>query len=116
MSNSEASHAGNLKNFDQLISVIKGYGDTYNPANPLLKIPALEAKSATAHNSITLMNSAFSEWKRLTAAEPPARGRTKLLWRTENSSPVYLGIEACWVIQTLSGLLGVVWPSVIRPL
>ena len=63
MSNSEASHAGNLKNFDQLISVIKGYGDTYNPANPLLKIPALEAKSATAHNSITLMNSAFSLYR-----------------------------------------------------
>ena len=63
MSNSEASHAGNLKNFDQLISVIKGYGDTYNPANPLFKIPALEAKSATAHNSITMMNSAFSLYR-----------------------------------------------------
>ena len=39
MSNSEASHSGNLKKFDQLISVIKGYGDMYNPANPLFKTP-----------------------------------------------------------------------------
>ena len=60
MSNSEASHSGNLKKFDQLISVIKGYGDMYNPANPLFKTPALEAKSASAHSSITMMNGKHS--------------------------------------------------------
>ena len=63
MSNSEASHSGNLKKFDQLISVIKGYGDMYNPANPLFKTPALEAKSASAHSSITMMNAAFSVYR-----------------------------------------------------
>ena len=63
MSNLEASHIGNLKNFDQLISTVKGYGEAYNPANPLFKTPALEAKSQAAHNAITTMNTVFSAYK-----------------------------------------------------
>jgi len=63
MSNSESSHIGNLHNFDQLISVVKGYGPIYNPANPAFQTPALEAKSVTAHNLIVLLNTIFSTYK-----------------------------------------------------
>lgn len=63
MKGSEASHIGNLTNFDQLVSIIKGFGEVYNPANPVLKTPALEAKSLTAHAIITDMNTRVSAYR-----------------------------------------------------
>ena len=56
MPNSSASHNGNLVSFDELITGVKGFGGNYNPANVLLKIPALEAKSTAAHNAMSKMN------------------------------------------------------------
>ena len=56
MSNSAASHNGNLVGFDELINDVKGFGSNYNPSNSIFKIDSLEAKSMSAHQIMSNMN------------------------------------------------------------
>ena len=43
--NSETGHAKNVANFDNLISIVKGYGEAYNPSRVALKLTSLQALS-----------------------------------------------------------------------
>jgi hypothetical protein len=45
---SETGHAKNIANFETEIAFCNGYGTLYNPTNPNLKIPNLQAKWETA--------------------------------------------------------------------
>lgn len=47
-STSEVGHAKNIANFQQLITICKGYGSSYNPVKETLKITALEQLLTTA--------------------------------------------------------------------
>lgn len=64
MGNSDASHYGNVVSFDELTNDVKGYNSGFNPANPLFKIPALEAKSASAHSAIANCNATFTAYNK----------------------------------------------------
>lgn len=51
-SRSETGHAKNLANFKELITVIKSFGDKYNPIAEVLKIPAMENLTAQAEQTL----------------------------------------------------------------
>ena len=55
--NTDASLAKNVTNFETLISVVTSLGATYNPSKDSLKLPALQTlHSAAIDSSITLKN------------------------------------------------------------
>ena len=51
-STSEKGHAKNVANFGIIINFASGYGPLYNPSNPALAIPALEAKWEAAKEKL----------------------------------------------------------------
>ncbi|HQA75271.1 hypothetical protein [Flavobacterium sp.] len=51
-STSEKGHAKNVANFGIIINFASGYGTNYNPSNPTLAIPALEAKWEAAKEKL----------------------------------------------------------------
>ena len=109
MKSSEASHIGNLTNFDQMISVIKGFGEVYNPSNPVIKTPALEAKSRTSHDVITDLNTKASAYRvaierRLVIYEPFPRKITQIynLLKSSGTSTV-MHEEVGIIIRKLKG-------------
>ena len=55
--NTDASLAKNVTNFETLISVVTSLGATYNPSKDILKLPALQTLlTAATDSSITLKN------------------------------------------------------------
>ncbi len=109
MKGSEASHIGNLSNFDQMIGIVKGYGEIYNPANPAIKTPALEAKSSNAHNAITDLNNKASAYRvaverRTVLFEPFFRKITRInnLLKSSGTSKV-MHEEVAIIIRKLQG-------------
>ena len=58
--NSDASLAKNVTNFETLISVVTSLGATYNPSKDSLKLPALQTLHSAATDSMTALKNAES--------------------------------------------------------
>ena len=67
-SNSETGHAKNVANFDELISFVTGYRESYNPSKATIKLDALKALSDHAKNSINAVSSMEPAYKSAVAA------------------------------------------------
>lgn len=67
-STSETGHAKNVANFDELISFVTGYRETYNPSKATIKLDALKALSDHAKNSINAVSSMEPAYKSAVAA------------------------------------------------
>ena len=85
-SNSETGHAKNVANFDTLISFVVGYGATYNPSKPSLKLPALQTLATSAKASINAVNAALPAYSNAVAARETAFAPlSKLITRVLNA-------------------------------
>ncbi|MFV0377049.1 MAG: hypothetical protein ACK5JD_07055 [Mangrovibacterium sp.] len=83
-STSETGHAKNLANFNELISVVKGYKTSYNPSNETIKLPAMQSLAGVAQNAIHDVNVAIPAHNiavaaRETAFEPLSKLATRIL-------------------------------------
>ena len=58
--NTDASLAKNVTNFETLISVVTSLGATYNPSKDSLKLPALQTLHSAATDSMTALKNAES--------------------------------------------------------
>ena len=67
-STSETGHAKNVANFDELISFVTGYRESYNPSKATIKLDALKALSDHAKNSINAVSSMEPAYKSAVAA------------------------------------------------
>ena len=67
-STSEKGHAKNVANFDELISFVTGYRETYNPSKATIKLDALKALSDHAKHSINAVSSMEPAYKSAVAA------------------------------------------------
>ena len=61
-STSETGHAKNVANFEELVTLCKGYGPTYNPANPNLVTTALDTLLSNAKSSLSALNATLPQW------------------------------------------------------
>ncbi|MFC3559317.1 hypothetical protein [Pedobacter jamesrossensis] len=60
---SETGHAKNVANFNTLITYLIGYGTAYNPSNPAILIPNLQAKALQAQTALDNVNTLFAAFK-----------------------------------------------------
>ena len=67
-STSETGHAKNVANFDELISFVTGYRESYNPSKATIKLDALKALSDHAKHSINAVSSMEPAYKSAVAA------------------------------------------------
>lgn len=67
-STSETGHAKNVANFDELISFVTGYRESYNPSKATIKLDALKALSDHAKTSINAVSSMEPAYKSAVAA------------------------------------------------
>ena len=67
-STSETGHAKNVANFDELISFVTGYRESYNPSKATIKLDALKALSDHAKTSSNAVSSMDPAYKRAVAA------------------------------------------------
>ena len=67
-STSETGHAKNVANFDELISFVTGYRESYNPSKATIKLDALKALSDHAKSSINAVSSMEPAYKSAVAA------------------------------------------------
>lgn len=68
INNSESGHAVNVANFNALITFVTGYGESYNPSNNLIKLPALQEMSGVAAEILGGVNTALSAYNAAVAA------------------------------------------------
>ena len=71
-SRSESGHAKNVANLDTLITYVVGYGTTYNPSKPSLKLAALQTLSTSAKVTINNVNAALPAYSNAVAARETA--------------------------------------------
>lgn len=84
INNSESGHAVNVANFNALITFVTGYGESYNPSNNLIKLPALQEMSGVAAEILGGVNSALSAYNASVAArellfEPLSKQVTRVM-------------------------------------
>lgn len=60
--NSDISHAKNVTNFETLISAVTTFGETYNPSNERIKLPALQSLLAQATEALIALKNAQSAY------------------------------------------------------
>jgi len=83
---SEAGHAKNVANFDELISFVTSYGATYNPSKAGIKLAALQALAANAKNTIGAVNTALPAYSNAVSARDAAFAPlSKLMTRVSNA-------------------------------
>lgn len=58
--NSDSGHAVNVAKLIELITFVTGYGETYNPSNNLIKLPAMQELAGVATEVLAGVNSAIS--------------------------------------------------------
>jgi hypothetical protein len=66
--NSDSGHAVNVANFNDLITFVTGYGETYNPSNNLIKLPALQEMAGVASEALGAVNAAIPAYNGAVAA------------------------------------------------
>lgn len=69
---SETGHAKNIANFETEIAFCSGYGTTYNPTNPNLTIPSLQAKWETAKLKLKAVKDTKEPFDSVTGARQTA--------------------------------------------
>lgn len=85
-STSETGHAKNVANFNELISFVSGYGETYNPTKETIKLTALQTLAASAKSSIDAVNAAMPAYSNAVSAREVAfEPLSKLITRVINS-------------------------------
>lgn len=67
-SNSETGHAKNVANFKELITIVKSYGQQYQPTAANLKVPMLEAQAELGELSLNKLKEAETLAKQANAA------------------------------------------------
>ena len=83
---SESGHAKNVANFDDLISFVEGYGESFNPSREALKLLALQAVSKDSKNVINAVNAAIPAYSKAVAGREAAFNPiSKLVTRIMNS-------------------------------
>ncbi|HEX2976677.1 MAG TPA: hypothetical protein VHO68_12140, partial [Bacteroidales bacterium] len=60
----ETGHAKNVANFDDLVSVIEGYGPAYNPSREELKLQYLKQLSKSSKDVIAAVNSTIPAYSK----------------------------------------------------
>ncbi len=71
-STSERGHAKNVANFTDLLAVCNGFGNQYNPANPLLTVTALGDLNKAAEAAQRKLNNAMPPYTTTVAAKDEA--------------------------------------------
>ncbi len=85
-STSETGHPKNVANFENLVSFCVGFGATYNPSKPTLKIPALQTQLASCKANITSVTTTSVAFNNATNARMMAfDGLKKLSTRLLNA-------------------------------
>lgn len=85
-STSETGHAKNVANFNELISFVSGYGETYNPTKETIKLTALQTLAASAKSSIDAVNAAIPAYSNAVSAREVAfEPLSKLITRVVNA-------------------------------
>jgi len=83
---SETGHAMNVANFDDLISFVKGYGETYNPSREALKLQSLITLSKSGKDAINALNASLPAYTKAVAAREAAfEPLSKLVTKVMNS-------------------------------
>ena len=83
---SETGHAMNVANFDDLISFVKGYGETYNPSREALKLQSLVTLSKSGKDAINALNASLPAYTKAVAAREAAfEPLSKLVTKVMNS-------------------------------
>ncbi len=84
-STSETGHAKNVANFNELISFVSGYGETYNPSKASIKLTALQTLLADAKSAMDAVNSAMPAYSNAVSAREAAfEPLNKLITRVMN--------------------------------
>jgi hypothetical protein len=58
----ETGHAKNMANFDELLTVVIGYGTIYKPSKSSILLPALQTLATNARNSLAAVNNAAAAY------------------------------------------------------
>ena len=83
---SETGHAKNVANFDELISVVTGYGESYNPSREALKLANLQVLSKNSKSAVNSVNAAIPAYSKAVAGREAAfTPLSKLVTRIINS-------------------------------
>jgi hypothetical protein len=83
---SESGHSKNVANFGDLTSVVKGYGEKFNPTREALKLLALLVVLTNSKKAIEAVNAALPAYTRAVAARETAfMPLSKLITRIMNS-------------------------------
>ncbi len=83
---SESGHAKNVANFVDLTSIVKGYGEKFNPTREALKLLALLVVLTNSKKAIEAVNAALPAYTRAVAAREAAFAPlSKLITRILNS-------------------------------
>lgn len=81
----ESGHAKNVANFDEFLSYVQGYGESYNPTREALKLLAMQAASKNSKAAIDAVNAALPAYTKAVAAREVAFGPvSKLVTRVMN--------------------------------
>lgn len=68
----ESGHAKNVANFDDLLSFVQGYGESYNPTREALKLLAMQAVSKNGKDAIAAVNAALPAYTKSVATREAA--------------------------------------------
>ncbi|HEY9114015.1 MAG TPA: hypothetical protein VIN10_04905 [Bacteroidales bacterium] len=71
-SNSETGHPKNVANYASLVQICLSLGESYNPSNAAIKVPALQALLADGQQAITRVNVTYQPYALAVAARQDA--------------------------------------------
>jgi len=109
---SETGHAKNVANFGTLITIVNGFGATYNPSKQSITIGALTALNENAKNVLSATNSASGAYSivvanREVAFEPLSKLATRILNALRASDVTQQVIESvASLVRKLQGKRG----------
>jgi hypothetical protein len=66
MSFNETGHAKNIAHLNEMNTIVTGFGTLYNPANPVIKVPALQSLYSTAKDALRKVTDTNQEFNKAT--------------------------------------------------